>query len=205
MGGPSSCLGGGRAVALRQRARYSDLKVHRRARRLCSCGRGMSGFRCNSRPPAHNRRARMASVRPPIGAGVGLYGDHRPADPHPKWSNDPLYEAKKGWVLAAYKGAEAGTIDGVVVSFDECGRSHSNLRPVPAGSPRRNRPVSGPPTTAVTEPEITPTTTTGPNSPKPPRPTSAGATATPTTRASSNSRTAAKSPGLPAEQSAPPH
>lgn len=38
-----------------------------------------------------------------------------------KWSTDPLYEAKKGWVLAAYKGAEAGTIDGVVVSFDECG------------------------------------------------------------------------------------
>lgn len=38
-----------------------------------------------------------------------------------KWSNDPLYEEKKGWVLAAYKGAEAGTIDGVVVSFDECG------------------------------------------------------------------------------------
>jgi transposase len=38
-----------------------------------------------------------------------------------KWSNDPLFEAKKGWVLAAYKGAEAGTLDGVVVSFDECG------------------------------------------------------------------------------------
>jgi transposase len=38
-----------------------------------------------------------------------------------KWSNDPLFEQKKGWVLAAYKGAEAGTIDGVVVSFDECG------------------------------------------------------------------------------------
>ena len=38
-----------------------------------------------------------------------------------KWSNDPLFEEKKGWVLAAYKGAEAGTIDGVVVSFDECG------------------------------------------------------------------------------------
>ena len=30
-------------------------------------------------------------------------------------------EEKKGWVLAAYKGAEAGTLDGVVVSFDECG------------------------------------------------------------------------------------
>jgi transposase len=38
-----------------------------------------------------------------------------------KWSNDPLYAIKKGWVLAAYQGAEAGTIDGVVVSFDECG------------------------------------------------------------------------------------
>lgn len=38
-----------------------------------------------------------------------------------KWSTDPLYEEKKGWVLAAYKGAEAGTLDGVVVSFDECG------------------------------------------------------------------------------------
>jgi hypothetical protein len=38
-----------------------------------------------------------------------------------KWSNDPLYAAKKGWVLAAYRGAEAGTINGVVVCFDECG------------------------------------------------------------------------------------
>jgi transposase len=38
-----------------------------------------------------------------------------------KWSNDPLYEQKKAWVLAAYRGAEAGTLDGVVVSFDECG------------------------------------------------------------------------------------
>lgn len=38
-----------------------------------------------------------------------------------KWSTDPLFEEKKGWVLAAYQGAEAGTIDGVVVSFDECG------------------------------------------------------------------------------------
>jgi transposase len=38
-----------------------------------------------------------------------------------KWSSDPLFE-EKGWVLAAYKGAEAGTLDGVVVvSFDECG------------------------------------------------------------------------------------
>lgn len=38
-----------------------------------------------------------------------------------KWSTDPLFEEKKGWTLAAYAGAEAGTIDGVVVSFDECG------------------------------------------------------------------------------------
>lgn len=38
-----------------------------------------------------------------------------------KQSNDPLYEQKKAWVRAAYRGAEAGTLDGVVVSFDECG------------------------------------------------------------------------------------
>jgi transposase len=38
-----------------------------------------------------------------------------------KWSNDPLFEEKKSWVLAAYKAAEAGTLDGVLVSFDECG------------------------------------------------------------------------------------
>lgn len=38
-----------------------------------------------------------------------------------KWSNDPLYEQKKQWVLGAYKAAEAGTLDGVLVSFDECG------------------------------------------------------------------------------------
>ena len=38
-----------------------------------------------------------------------------------KWSNDPLFEVKKDWVLAAYRAAEAGTLDGVVVSFDECG------------------------------------------------------------------------------------
>ena len=38
-----------------------------------------------------------------------------------KWSNDPLYEEKKQWVLGAYKAAEAGTLDGVLVSFDECG------------------------------------------------------------------------------------
>jgi DDE superfamily endonuclease len=38
-----------------------------------------------------------------------------------KKSNDPYYEQKKSWVLAAYKAAEAGTLDGVLVSFDECG------------------------------------------------------------------------------------
>jgi transposase len=38
-----------------------------------------------------------------------------------KWSTDPLFEQKKAWVLAAYRGAEAGTLDGVVISFDECG------------------------------------------------------------------------------------
>ena len=38
-----------------------------------------------------------------------------------KWSNDPLYEVKKQWVLGAYKAAEAGRLDGVLVSFDECG------------------------------------------------------------------------------------
>jgi transposase len=46
-----------------------------------------------------------------------------------KWSPDPLYEAKKNWVLAAYAAAEAGTLDGVVVSFDECGPI--SLRPWP--------------------------------------------------------------------------
>lgn len=46
-----------------------------------------------------------------------------------KTSNDPLYEQKKGWVQAAYRGAEAGTLDGVVVSFDECGPI--SLRPWP--------------------------------------------------------------------------
>jgi hypothetical protein len=46
-----------------------------------------------------------------------------------KWSPDPLYEAKKNWVLAAYAAAEAGTLDGVVVSFDEC--DPISLRPWP--------------------------------------------------------------------------
>jgi transposase len=38
-----------------------------------------------------------------------------------KWSNDSLYDIKKQWVLGAYKAAEAGTLDGVLVSFHECG------------------------------------------------------------------------------------
>lgn len=46
-----------------------------------------------------------------------------------KVSTDPLYEEKRAWVRAAYKGAEAGTLDGVVVSFDECGPI--SLRPWP--------------------------------------------------------------------------
>jgi transposase len=60
-----------------------------------------------------------------------------------KWSNDPLFEAKKGWVLAAYKGAEAGTLDGVVVSFDECGpislKPHAGSGWFPARRPGRQR------------------------------------------------------------------
>lgn len=60
-----------------------------------------------------------------------------------KWSTDPLYEEKKGWVLAAYKGAEAGTIDGVVVSFDECGpislRPHAGHGWFQQGRPARQR------------------------------------------------------------------
>ncbi|HEY2815156.1 MAG TPA: helix-turn-helix domain-containing protein, partial [Acidimicrobiales bacterium] len=55
------------------------------------------------------------------------------------WSNDPLFEEKKGWVLAAYKGAEAGTVDGVVVSFEECGpislRPHAGSGWFPTGRP----------------------------------------------------------------------
>jgi transposase len=60
-----------------------------------------------------------------------------------KWSNDPLFEEKNGWVLAAYKGAEAGTLDGVVVSFDECGpislKPHAGSGWFPAGRPARQR------------------------------------------------------------------
>jgi transposase len=46
-----------------------------------------------------------------------------------KSSNDPLYEGKKAWVQAAYRAAEAGTLDGVLVRFDECGPI--SLRPWP--------------------------------------------------------------------------
>ncbi len=60
-----------------------------------------------------------------------------------KWSNDPLYEEKKGWVLAAYKGAEAGSLDGVVVSFDECGpislKPHAGRGWFAKGRPARQR------------------------------------------------------------------
>ena len=60
-----------------------------------------------------------------------------------KWSNDPLFEEKKGWVLAAYKGAETGTLDGVVVSFDECGpislKPHAGSGWFAKGRPARQR------------------------------------------------------------------
>jgi transposase len=60
-----------------------------------------------------------------------------------KWSNDPLFEEKKGWTLAAYAGAEAGTIDGVVVSFDECGpislKPHAGRGWFATGRPARQR------------------------------------------------------------------
>jgi transposase len=65
-----------------------------------------------------------------------------------KWSNDPLFEVKKSWVLAAYQAAEAGTLDGVVVSFDECGpislKPHAGSGWFPPGS--------GPPTTGTAAP-----------------------------------------------------
>jgi transposase len=60
-----------------------------------------------------------------------------------KWSNDPLFDIKKDWVLAAYKGAEAGTIDGVVVCFDECGpislKPHAGSGWFTKGRPARQR------------------------------------------------------------------
>ena len=60
-----------------------------------------------------------------------------------KWSNDALFDIKKDWVLAAYQGAEAGTLNGVVVSFDECGpislKPHPGRGWFPAGRPARQR------------------------------------------------------------------
>ena len=60
-----------------------------------------------------------------------------------KWSNDPLFEVKKDWVLAAYRAAETGTLDGVLVSFDECGpislQPHAGSGWFPAGRPGRQR------------------------------------------------------------------
>jgi transposase len=57
-----------------------------------------------------------------------------------KRSSDPLYEQKRAWVLAAYRSAEAGTINGVVVSFDECGPI--SLKPHPGqGWFATNRPA----------------------------------------------------------------
>ena len=57
-----------------------------------------------------------------------------------KWSNDPLFEQKKSWVLAAYQAAETGTLDGVLVCFDECGPI--SLKPHPgSGWFERGRPA----------------------------------------------------------------
>jgi len=60
-----------------------------------------------------------------------------------KWSNDPLFEVKKDWVLAAYKAAEVGTLDGVLVSFDECGpislKPHAGSGWFPKKRPARQR------------------------------------------------------------------
>jgi transposase len=60
-----------------------------------------------------------------------------------KWSNDPLFEVKKDWVLAAHTAAEAGTLDGVLVSFDECGpislKPHAGHGWFPTGRPGRQR------------------------------------------------------------------
>jgi hypothetical protein len=53
-----------------------------------------------------------------------------------KWSNDPPYGPKKDGVMAAYQGAEAGTVDGVVVSFDECGPI--SLKPIRGHGLRRD-------------------------------------------------------------------
>lgn len=60
-----------------------------------------------------------------------------------KWSNDPLFEQKKSWVLAAYKAAEAGTLNGVLVCFDECGpislKPHGGSGWFEKGRPARQR------------------------------------------------------------------
>jgi transposase len=60
-----------------------------------------------------------------------------------KWSNDAMFDVKKDWVLAAYRGAEAGTINGVVVCFDECGpislKPHAGSGWFPKGRPGRQR------------------------------------------------------------------
>ena len=60
-----------------------------------------------------------------------------------KWSNDPLFDIKKDWVLAAYQAAEAGTLNGVVVSFDECEpislKPHAGCGWFPTGRPARQR------------------------------------------------------------------
>ena len=63
-----------------------------------------------------------------------------------KWSNDPLYEQKKQWVLGAYKAAEAGTLDGVLVSFDECGPISLKPHPGRGWFGKTGRPAKGPPT-----------------------------------------------------------
>ena len=61
-----------------------------------------------------------------------------------KWSNDPLYELKKQWVLGAYKAAEAGRLDGVLVSFDECGPISLKPHPGRGWFAESDPPVSGP-------------------------------------------------------------
>lgn len=64
-----------------------------------------------------------------------------------KWSNDPLHEQKKQWVLGAYKAAEAGTLDGVLVSAStSADRSRSNPIRGGAGSALNGPAASGPPT-----------------------------------------------------------
>ena len=72
-----------------------------------------------------------------------------------KWSTDPLFEAKKAWVLAAYKAAEAGTLDGVRGVLR---RVRADLTETPrwvrAGSRRADRAGSGPPTTATRGPKV---------------------------------------------------